>query len=305
MEKLLARLPPVVGASLSTAFGGTAAIATRYAIGETDAVALAFLRHLGCGLLVAGLAWATLGRRLRIARADLLPITALALLQFAVYGWLFTASLAYAPAARVALVMTMMPLATLVLAAAVGRERFTIAKVAACALATAGVAIALGDGAGEGGGSEVWKGDALMGGAVICGAIYATASGPYLRRSPSLAVAAYSILLGAAALFAAVVWRGDFAHLVSFSPSGWVAVLWLAGPAGVLPFYLWLWAFERTTPARVTITIALNPITAGVFGALLLGEPVGWRLLAGLVLIVGAIALAYRPFRFLRPAAAD
>src|SRR5437762_1048960 len=132
MEKLLARLPPVVGASLATAFGGTAVIATRYVIGETDAVALAFLRHLGCGLMAA---------------------------------------------------------------------------------------------------------------AVAVGAIYATAAGPYLRRSPSLAVAAYSILLGAAALLVAVVWRGDFAHLVSFSPTGWLAVLWLAGPAGVLPFYLWVWAF--------------------------------------------------------------
>jgi drug/metabolite transporter (DMT)-like permease len=303
MEKLLARLPPVVGASLSTAFGGTAVIATRYVIGETDATALAFLRHLGCGLLIAGLAWATLGRRFRIARADLPAITVLALLQFAVYGWLFTASLAYAPAARAALVMTMMPLVTLVLASAVGRERFTLAKVAACALATAGVAIALGDGAG--GGGEVWKGDALMAAAVVVGAIYATASGPYLRRSPSLAVAAYSILVGAAALFAAVAWRGEFAHLVSFSPSGWLAVLWLAGPAGVLPFYLWLWAFERTTPARVTITIALNPVTAGILGALLLDEAVSWRLLAGLVCIVGGIALAYRPLRGLRAAAAD
>jgi drug/metabolite transporter (DMT)-like permease len=303
MEKLLARLPPVVGASLATAFGGTAVIATRYVVGETDAVALAFLRHLGCGLLVAALAWASLGRRARIARADLWPITLLALLQFAVYGWLFTASLAYAPAARAALVMTSMPLATLVLAAAVGRERFTVAKVAACVLATAGVAIALGDGAG--GGDEVWKGDALMAAAVVVGAIYATAAGPYLRRSPSLAVAAYSILLGAAALFVAVAWRGDFAHLVSFSPTGWLAVLWLAGPAGVLPFYLWVWAFERTTPARVTITIALNPITAGILGALVLGEPVSWRLLAGLVLIVAGIALAFRPLRFLRAAAAD
>src|SRR5690242_15461893 len=126
MEKLLARLPPVVGASLSTAFGGTAAIATRYVIGESDAVALAFLRHFGCGLLVAGLAWATLGRRARIARADLLPITGLALLQFALYGWLFTAAFAYVPAARAALVMTLMPLVTLVLASAVGRERLTV-----------------------------------------------------------------------------------------------------------------------------------------------------------------------------------
>jgi drug/metabolite transporter (DMT)-like permease len=303
MEKLLARLPPVVGASLATSFGGTAVIATRYVVGQSDSVALAFLRHFGCGLLVAALAWVSLGRRARIARADLLPITLLGLLQFALYGWLFTASLAYAPAARAALVMTSMPLATLLLATAVGRERFSLVKIAACALATAGVAIALGDAAG--GGEEVWKGDALMGAAVVVGAIYATASGPYLKRSPSLAVAAYQILLGAAVLFLAVAWRGDFAHLASFTPHGWGAVLWLAGPAGVLPFYLWLWAFERTTPARVTITIALNPITAGILGALVLGEPVTWRLLAGLACIVAGIALAFRPLRFLREAAAD
>ncbi len=294
--RILDRLPPVLGASLSCIFGGSAAVATRYVIGESDATTLAFLRHAGCGLILAAIAWATLGRRFRIARADILPVVGLALLQFAIYGWLFIAALAYAPAARVSLIMTTMPLVTLGFSAWAGRERVTAAKLLAGLIALAGVAVTLGDRS-VAVGPEVWKGDALIGTAVIVGAVYATLSGRYLQRNPSLAVAAISILIGAAALVPVLALQGGLAGIASISTGGWVAVLWLMGPAGVLPFYLWIWALEHASPARVVIAIALNPIAAAVLGALVVSEPISTSLLIGLVCVVAGISLAQWPAR--------
>jgi drug/metabolite transporter (DMT)-like permease len=44
----------------------------------------------------------------------------------------------------------------------------------------------------------------------------------------------------------------------------------------------------------VAVFLALNPITAIVLGVLLLGEPVGVRLLLALAAVVGGIQLAAR-----------
>ncbi len=299
--KILDRLPPVLGASLSCIFGGSAAVATRYVIGESDATTIAFLRHAGCGLILAAIAWATLGRRFRIARADLLPVIGLALLQFAIYGWLFIAALSYAPAARVSLIMTTMPIATLALSAWLGRERITVPKLVAGLIALAGVAVTLGDRSVTVG-PEVWKGDLLIGLSVLVGAVYATLSGRYLRRNPSIAVASISILIGAAALLPVMIAQAGLGGMNGISLGGWVAVAWLMGPAGVLPFYLWIWALEHASPGRVVIAIALNPISAAVFGALVVGEAVSANLLVGLVCVVAGISLAQWPVR--APAAA-
>lgn len=275
--------------------GGTAAVAARMALPDSDPIAVAFLRHVGVGLILAGLAWGPRGSRRGIARADLLPIAALGLLQFTIYGALFVWAFNYVTAARGALVLATMPLAALVIGAALGRESPTTLKVVGCATALAGVAIALLDRAS--GGPEAWKGDLIMAMSVLTGAFYAVVSQPYIRRNPSLPVAAFAILVGAAGLFALVVAAGSLANLWSFGVGGWLAVLWLVGPAGVIPFYLWNWALERAPPSRVTIAITLNPLAAAAFGAAVLGEAVTANLLAGLIAVVAGIALANRQTR--------
>jgi drug/metabolite transporter (DMT)-like permease len=91
-----------------------------------------------------------------------------------------------------------------------------------------------------------------------------------------------------------VLASGSLASLWSFHGANWLAVIWLVGPAGVIPFYLWNWALERAPPSHVTITIALHPISAAAFGAMLLGEAVTVSLLLGLAGVACGIALASR-----------
>jgi drug/metabolite transporter (DMT)-like permease len=59
-----------------------------------------------------------------------------------------------------------------------------------------------------------------------------------------------------------------------------------------LTFYLWAFALERTTPTRVAISVCVNPVTASLVGAVLLGEPLHWNLLAGIVAVFAGIWIA-------------
>jgi len=59
-------------------------------------------------------------------------------------------------------------------------------------------------------------------------------------------------------------------------------------------FFLWLWALANISPTRVTVFLALGPITAAVLGALLLGEALSAMTLVGLAGVVLGLWLALR-----------
>lgn len=289
---------PALAACLATVLGGSAVVATRFAVADIDPGALAFLRHLGAGLLILLLAALILrGRLLRsIAAADLPAILGLGAIQYAAFGWLFAAGLSYVPAARGALAIATYPVQTLILAALLGRERLTTAKVVGALIAMTGVAVALGDRAGVDG-PDVWKGDALLLGAAFLGSVYNVFSGPYFRRNSALAVTGVQIVFGALLILLGLFLTGVPLQLGGLTSNSWLALAWLITIGGVACFYLWIWALEHTAPSRVSIAVTLNPIAAALFGALVLAEPLSGRLAVGLMAVVVGLALANWPSR--------
>lgn len=302
MEGQSHRLAPLA-ACLATILGGSAMVATRFAVGEIEPATLAFLRHAGAGVLIILLAAAVLGRRLwsSLAKDDLVGVVILGVVQYAAFGWLFAAGLSYVPAGRGALAIATYPIQTLILAAMLGRERLTAVKIAGALIGLGGVAVALADHTAAAG-PDVWKGDALLLGAAFLGSIYNVFSGPYLRRNSALAVTGLQILVGAALLLLALLVNGSPLTLAGISLPAWGALAWLITIGGVVCFYLWIWALEHTIPSRVSIAVTLNPISAALLGALLLAEPLTGQLAAGLVAVVIGLALANWPSRALVPA---
>lgn len=289
---MLDRVSPTLLAAVSAVLGGTSFVASRYAVTEGDPAEITFVRYGVACLLFALATYAATGRVPRVARADLAPTLALGVAMFAGFGWLFTAATQYIPAARAALIMAAMPVAALVFAWALGRERPTWHKALACALGAAGVAVALGDKAT--GGPEASKGDAFMILAALIGGAHTVLSADYVRRYTPLPLIAIQCLAGTAALGVALVVSGEFKDLATYSARGWAALAWLAIPGGFLSFYLWFRALERIPASRVALCVTLNPLVAALGGALVLGEAVGPALLAGFALIAAAIALSTR-----------
>jgi drug/metabolite transporter (DMT)-like permease len=278
----------VMAALLSSTLGGSSVVATRFIIGATDPATLGIFRFgIGCVLLLPVV---LVLRAPWPPRRDVPAVMLLGLLFFAAFPFLFNASLSHTTAARGALALSTQPLLTLAAGAALGVERLTLRKAAGVLLAMAGVGVALAAGLVDAP-PQAWRGDLLMVGAAGCSALYNVWSRPYVGRSAALSFTALGMAAGGCGLLAVVLLTRPPA-LPSFDAAGWAVVLYLGIVGSAVTFFLWSFALGRTTPTRVSISVAVNPVVAALLGTALLSEPVGWPLLLGLGTVAAGIALA-------------
>ncbi|QRM31932.1 DMT family transporter [Microvirga sp. VF16] len=270
---------------------GAAMVATRFVVHDIGPASLAFLRYAIAVLcLVPPL---LMSARVRFATRDLLVVMALGIVQFGVLIALLNLSLQFILSTRAALLFATFPLMTMIIAACLGREHLTGAKVAGVALTVVGVGAALGERLVTESGTGEWLGAILVLAAALCGALCSVLYRPYLARYPTLPVGTWAMLASVVALAAPAGMEGLFTETSRLDPSGWLIVL-LIGLSSGIGYVLWLWALKHTTPTRVTVFLSLSPITAALLGVALLGEPFTPGVLLGLGGVVAGLWLATR-----------
>lgn len=287
------RLPVVVAAAVGVQVG-LALIATRFVVTESGPATLAMFRYaIGAACLLPVLYLQKIP--LRFARRDILPIAGLGIVQFGILIALLNYGLLYITAARVALLFASFPLLTMVIAAALGREKLTMAKTAGVLLTMLGVALALGEKIFDSTGAEDhWIGELVVLLAAFCGALCSVLYRPYLQRYPTLSIGAFAMLASVGFLAILATWEGAWTQWNGYSAQGWAAVLFIGVSSGI-GYFGWLWALRHASPTRVTVFLGLSPVTAALLGALLLAEPVTLPLLLGLAVLLAGLWLAHRP----------
>ena len=286
-------LRPVAAAAATGILVGSAMVATRVVVHQVGPASLALLRYaIGvCCLLPLVLCSA----RVRFAPRDVLPIALLGITQFGILIALLNYGLAYIPSARAALIFATLPLLTLLLSAALGRERLTAMNTAGVLLTIVGVGFALGEKALQrGDDAHVWIGELAVFASAASGALCSVLYRPYLRKYPTLPVSAFAMLASVVFLAILATGEGFFHTLPHFTARGWLAVLFIGVNSGI-GYYLWLWALNHAPATQVTVFLSLSPVTAAALGALLLGEPVSPGALLGLVGVALGLVLAHRP----------
>lgn len=285
---------PLLAAAATGVQVGAAIVATRFVIGETTPAALALLRYaIGVLLLLPAV---LLAPRTPIARRDLAPIALLGIGQFGILIALLNFGLQTVPAARAALIFSTFPLLTLLLAALLGHERLTIAKTIGVALTIAGVGVALGERFVAAALQPAGVGDAAVLASALTGAACSVLYRPYLRRYPALPVSALAMLASVAFLALLAAAEGFFAQPIRFTRDAWAAIVFIGVSSGV-GYFLWLYALRHAPATRVTVFLALSPVTAAALGALLLAEPVTPGLAAGVLFVAAGLWLATRTNR--------
>lgn len=281
----------VAAAATSGILVGSTIVATRYVIVQTHPASLALLRYMvGLACLLPAV---LLAPRVRFARRDLLPIALLGITQFGILIALLNFGLERISSSLGALIFATFPLLTMVLAAALRIERLTPARSAGVLLTIAGVGLALGERlALPGWSAGDWIGAAAVLASAFSGAACSVLYRPYLARYPALPVSALAMAASIVALAAMATGEGFFAAWPVFTTGGWLAIVYIGVCSGA-GYYLWLWALKHTTPTRVTVFLALSPITATLLGALLLGEVVTLPFLVGLAFVAGGLVLAH------------
>ena len=279
----------VPAAIVSSALGGLALGATRFVIGATDPVTLGAFRYcvgFACLLpitLVIGGRWPK--------RADWLGVALLGVLFFGIFPVVYNQSIAYTTAARASLALSTLPLLTMAVAAALRIEPLTLRKSAGVLIAVTGVGLALAAGLAQAP-PGAWRGDLIMVAGAFCMALYNVWSRPFIARSSPLTLLAAGMGVGAACLAAIAGVADGFAAVGAFGGPQWAAIVFVGVFGAALNFYLWVFALEHTTPTRVANTITVNPVSAAILAAILIGEPIGWNLALGVAAVFCGIWIA-------------
>lgn len=270
---------------------GAAMVATRFVINDIGPASLALLRYAIA--LVFLLPLVLMSGWTRFAWRDLLAVMALGIVQFGILIALLNVGLQFISSTRAALLFSTFPLMTMVIGSLLGREHLSRAKVAGVVLTIVGVGIALGEKLFTGSSTDEWLGALAVLLAALCGAACSVLYRPYLARYPTLPVGAWAMLASVAFLLGLAGMEGFLEQLPHVNASGWAAILFIGASSGI-GYSLWLWALKHTTPTRVTVFLALSPITAALLGIWILGEPFTPSVLFGLGSVVGGLWLATR-----------
>ncbi|MNP33251.1 putative DMT superfamily transporter inner membrane protein [compost metagenome] len=139
----------------------------------------------------------------------------------------------------------------------------------------------------------------LLGFACMLAATLCYAVGTHLSKRLSGGLSMYQVTFGTlisamagSGLMALTVERDSLAPLASLPTLGAVIGLGVFG-SGVA-YILFYFMVQKGTPQFATTVTYLVPASAILWGFTLLNEPVSWRLLAGLVFILGGVYLANR-----------
>lgn len=274
---------------------GAAIVATRFVVHEVAPLTLALLRYaIGLLCLLPFAVQPLLAARTRRLRGEapsprlLRDVAVMGLLgigQFGVLIALMNFGLQHVGAAQAALIFSLFPLFTLLLSAAWGHERITPRLLAGVLLSILGVALSLAPKLGAPHASHWWGEAAVLCSAAI-GALCSVLYRPYLRRYPTVPVSTFAMAASVVFLALCALPEQWPTHVLALSPSTWAVVGFIGLSSGV-GYFWWLYALKHESPTRVTVFLALNPVTAMVLSTLLLGEPLSaWGV--GAVASIGA-----------------
>ena len=145
--------------------------------------------------------------------------------------------------------------------------------------------------------SGVFVGDVLILGAVIAWVLYTAEGKAFIGEHGAVRATAWSMIAGALWLAPLAPWelRPQFILGADLVVKG--SILYLALLASVASYLLWYWALGRTDASKVAVFSNLQPVATAVAAWLVLGEPIGWEVAVGGVLVLAGVRLtaAARP----------
>jgi drug/metabolite transporter (DMT)-like permease len=245
---------------------------------------------VAAGLILAALAWRA-GETLRVPRE---AVPRLLFASFTnVFAWMGfgTLCMVWLRVSEGALLIYSMTLWATLLAWPILGVRPGVRQICALVLGFSGIGVLLG---GQG---FALGPDRLPGVAFALTAAVLFALGTVLNREPlpisPLASAAWQVGLGCLPMlvFGFVVEGPRWGAL---SASGWTVLVYMTLVPMGLCYVAWFETLRRLPPAVASMGTLLVPLIGVISANLMLGEPLGWREGAALVLVLGGVTLALR-----------
>jgi drug/metabolite transporter (DMT)-like permease len=201
--------------------------------------------------------------------------------------------LRYIGAAAAGVIIGASPVITALLSSLLIRDVPFSAVWAGCVLSFAGVALVSASGEDPTVGANPWLGGVLVILGLVSWALYTIGGRRTMERFSPLTVN-WTTLGLSILLQIPLLWTDQkmmVAGAASVPVPGWVALAYLIVFATALGQQAWLYGVQGVGPSRAGVFVNLIPVSALVFSALILGEHIGLKEVAGIVLILAGVWL--------------
>jgi len=271
---------------------GTFPIVGKIALRELPSTGVVMFRIAGATLAFWCLRGIISNRKHEVVRNrnDYLRLAMLSLLGVVLNQFMFVKGLELSTVINATLLGVAIPVWTLIVSLALGRERISLRTTLGILLAMSGV-IYLIDPARAEFSSATTLGNVLLIANTAAYGAYLALSQNMVKRYGALTVISWIFLF---ACVAAVPFGGYHLARVSLtevSSAAWLAVLYIILVPTVAAYYLNAWALARVPPSIVAAYIYLQPLIAFALAPLILGEKINGRTWVAAALVFAGVAV--------------
>jgi drug/metabolite transporter (DMT)-like permease len=229
------------------------------------------------------------GGHVRVPRREIGPLMLVAFLNVTAWHLLTAFGLSMMESTRGILLGFTFPVWSVLIGTIALRERLTVGRAAALVLGIGAMAILLGPEVTRVGGAPL--GGILLIGAAIVWALATVTLKLFRWTLAARELAAWQVLIGGAPVVVGALFFGSWAGFDTLSVKAVIGLVYSSLIAASIGQWVWF-QILRLMPAGVASISTLAIPVVGVFtGGLLLGEPVGWRELTALALVLGALSI--------------
>lgn len=280
----LAMLPPLF-------WSGNFLIA-RLMQGSIPPVQMSFWRWSLALLILAPFCWRPIRDTWPRIRSNLPFLALLSLVGVTAFNCLVYAALRYTPIANAALVNSLLPVVTFLLAYLILKQKLTQRQLVGVAVSLCGAILVICSGnPAKLLSLTLNKGDMLVFAGMSCWALYTVLIRWRPAGLPLMAFLGVTVFLGVLFHLPAVAW--EYRVEGGFHPTAAIAsaLLYFAIFPSILAYIFWNRSVATLGPGKTGMFMHLLPPSSAVLGLLVLGEPIAWFHVAGFAIIVLGIWL--------------
>jgi drug/metabolite transporter (DMT)-like permease len=267
---------------------------TKIGLADFTPLAFAFWRFL-FGLAIVGLIIILRKDWPHIERRDWPRVVLLGTLAVPANQFLYLFGMRHTVPSHASLIYGSTAVVALGLSTAIGYEKLSRLKVISIGTALAGLILVVSSSRTPILGTENFAGDLLVAASMIAWAGYTVLAKPIVARYGAVQSTLACLLVGS---FVGLPFLIAPALLQDYSVvtwHGWSGVVYTGVFVTGIAYLLWFAMLKRVDPSQVAILTTPQPVVATALSVLILGETLGWPLIAGGLLVIGGVLLMHVP----------
>jgi len=266
---------------------GSTYLGIRVAVETIPPYLMTGARYVIAGTLLFGLQWAfSKEKPLLPKRAEMLQISIIAVALLTIGNGLLCIAEQRVESGTAALLIASSPIFMVVLDALRTRKVPSAIAIAGILLGCVGVAALVG--------KSPARSDALMAGLILLSSFAWAAGSVYARGTTHHPLtASLEMMVGGALSVIVGVALGEAPHvrIGAIAPESLWGMLWLIVGGAMIGYSAFAYAVRTLPTATVATYGYVNPVVAVILGAMVLREPVTWRLLVGGAAVIASVVL--------------